>query len=89
MRIINPKEIKPQEFHAYMLGAIAPRPIAFASTIDKDGNPNLAPFSFFINCTCKCDWPRSNRAQHVTVKHTCLNFFRIDGKHEWKNKKQM
>ncbi len=47
MYIINPKEIKPQEFHAYMLGAIAPRPIAFASTIDKNGNPNLSPFSFF------------------------------------------
>ncbi len=47
MRIINPKEIKPQEFHAYMLGAIVPRPIAFASTIDKNGNPNLSPFSFF------------------------------------------
>ena len=47
MQIINPKEIKPQEFHAYMLGAIAPRPIAFASTMDKNGNPNLSPFSFF------------------------------------------
>ena len=47
MRIINPKEIKPSEFHAYTLGAIAPRPIAFASTIDKEGNPNLSPFSFF------------------------------------------
>ena len=47
MRIINPKEIKSSEFHAYMLGAIAPRPIAFASTIDKNGNPNLSPFSFF------------------------------------------
>lgn len=45
--IINPKDIKPSEFHAYMLGAIAPRPIAFASTINKQGNPNLSPFSFF------------------------------------------
>jgi flavin reductase (DIM6/NTAB) family NADH-FMN oxidoreductase RutF len=33
--------------HSYMLGAVAPRPIAFASTIDAQGNPNLAPFSFF------------------------------------------
>ena len=30
-----------------MLDAVAPRPIAFASTLDADGNPNLAPFSFF------------------------------------------
>ena len=45
--IINPNDIKPSEFHGYMLGAIAPRPIAFASTIDKEGRPNLSPFSFF------------------------------------------
>src|SRR2546425_5237300 len=44
---INPKEVKTSVFHSYMLAAIAPRPIAFASTVDKDGNPNLAPFSFF------------------------------------------
>ncbi len=44
---INPKEVSIPKLHAYMLGAIAPRPISFASTIDKDGNPNLAPFSFF------------------------------------------
>ena len=33
--------------HAYLLASVAPRPIAFASTIDRDGNPNLSPFSFF------------------------------------------
>jgi flavin reductase (DIM6/NTAB) family NADH-FMN oxidoreductase RutF len=44
---IDPKEVKPQLLHSYLLGAVAPRPIAFASTLDKDGNPNLAPFSFF------------------------------------------
>lgn len=47
MLTINPKEVKPSILHGYLLGAVAPRPIAFASTIDKDGNPNLAPFSFF------------------------------------------
>lgn len=47
MLTINPKEVKTAELHGYLLGAVAPRPIAFASTIDKDGNPNLAPFSFF------------------------------------------
>src|SRR5215212_8086016 len=45
--IVDPKSIKSSVFHAYMLGAIAPRPIAFASTIDKEGRPNLSPFSFF------------------------------------------
>lgn len=44
---VNPKETKTPQLHAYLLGAVGPRPIAFASTIDKDGNPNLAPFSFF------------------------------------------
>ena len=42
MLTINPKEVKVSEFHSYLLGAVAPRPIAFASTVDKDGNPNLA-----------------------------------------------
>lgn len=45
--IITPGEISTQQLHAYLLGSVAPRPICFASTIDKDGNPNLSPFSFF------------------------------------------
>lgn len=47
MLTINPKEVPVSVLHSYLVGAIAPRPIAFASTIDKEGNPNLAPFSFF------------------------------------------
>lgn len=47
MLTINPKEVSIPVLHSYLLGAVAPRPIAFASTIDKEGNPNLAPFSFF------------------------------------------
>ncbi len=43
----DPKELPVPKVHQYLLGAIGPRPIAFASTIDADGNPNLAPFSFF------------------------------------------
>lgn len=49
MLTVEPKEIPIPQLHQYLLGAIGPRPIAFASTIDKDGVPNLAPFSFF-NC---------------------------------------
>uniref|UniRef100_UPI003F740128 flavin reductase family protein n=1 Tax=Marivirga arenosa TaxID=3059076 RepID=UPI003F740128 len=44
---IDPKSIKTPELHGLLLGSIAPRPIAFASTIDKEGNVNLSPFSFF------------------------------------------
>jgi flavin reductase (DIM6/NTAB) family NADH-FMN oxidoreductase RutF len=44
---IDPKEVITSVLHGYLLGAVAPRPIAFASTVDKEGNPNLSPFSFF------------------------------------------
>lgn len=47
MLSIDPKELPIPQLHGYLLGAVGPRPIAFASTIDADGNANLAPFSFF------------------------------------------
>jgi flavin reductase (DIM6/NTAB) family NADH-FMN oxidoreductase RutF len=47
MLSINPKEVTVQVLQKYLQNAIAPRPICFASTIDENGNPNLAPFSFF------------------------------------------
>ena len=47
MLSLLPKELPIPKLHQYLLGAIGPRPIAFASTVDANGNPNLAPFSFF------------------------------------------
>lgn len=47
MLTIDPKKIAVAKLHHYLLGAVGPRPIAFASTIDTEGNENLAPFSFF------------------------------------------
>lgn len=47
MLTIDPKEIPVAKLHHYLLGSVGPRPIAFASTVDTDGNDNLAPFSFF------------------------------------------
>lgn len=47
MLTVNPNEISTPKLHGYLLGAVGPRPIAFASTIDADGKANLAPFSFF------------------------------------------
>lgn len=44
---IDPTQIATKDLHQFMLGAVAPRPIAFASTISADGVPNLAPYSFF------------------------------------------
>ncbi|MDP6396783.1 MAG: flavin reductase family protein [Candidatus Marinimicrobia bacterium] len=45
--IIDPKEHRFQDIYKLMIGSIVPRPIAFVSTISKDGTRNLAPFSFF------------------------------------------
>lgn len=47
MKTLDPKTLEIPLLHRYLLGAIGPRPIAFASTIDEEGVPNLAPFSFF------------------------------------------
>lgn len=47
MLTIDPKEIPVPQLFGHLTGAVGPRPIAFASTVDKEGNVNLAPFSFF------------------------------------------
>jgi flavin reductase (DIM6/NTAB) family NADH-FMN oxidoreductase RutF len=47
MLTFDPSQIPFQETHRLLLGGIAPRPIAFVGSLDKDGKPNLAPFSFF------------------------------------------
>lgn len=49
MLSIDPNSIPQGELHQYLLGCVSPRPIAFVSTLDENGNPNLAPYSFF-NC---------------------------------------
>ena len=47
MTIIDPNTIPPHHLHRALLSAIAPRPIAFASTVDGLGKANLSPFSCF------------------------------------------
>ena len=76
--LIDPKEIKTSLFHSYMLAAIAPRPIAFASTIDKEGRPNLAPFSFFNAFGSNPPvivFSPSRRVRDNTIKHTLENIY--------------
>lgn len=46
-RSIDPNTIETRDFHQFLLGSVAPRPIAFVSTINEDGVANLAPYSFF------------------------------------------
>ncbi|MSP58306.1 MAG: flavin reductase [Flavobacteriales bacterium] len=45
--VIDPENTPLRQLHQYLLGSVGPRPICFASTMDLDGRPNLAPFSFF------------------------------------------
>ncbi len=75
---IDPKEIATAKLHAYMLGAIAPRPIAFASTMDKNGNPNLSPFSFFNAFGAHPPtivFSPARRVRDNTIKHTLENIY--------------
>src|SRR5690606_445210 len=76
MKTINPKETKTAEVHALLLGAIAPRPIAFASTVDEEGNVNLSPFSFFNVFSAKPPivvFSPARRVRDNTGKHTLEN----------------
>jgi len=76
---IFPSEIKTSQLHAYLLGAIAPRPICFASTIDEDGNMNLSPFSFFNVFGSKppiLTFSPARRVRNNTIKHTLENAIR-------------
>ena len=76
MLSIDPKEISTGKLHSYLLGSIAPRPIAFASTIDINGKPNLSPFSFFnvfgANPPILIFSP-ARRVRDNTTKHTLEN----------------
>ncbi|MBL7711247.1 MAG: flavin reductase family protein [Chitinophagaceae bacterium] len=77
MRIV-PGEVKTADLHAYLLGSVAPRPICFASTIDKDGNPNLSPFSFFNVFGSKPPiliFSPARRVRDNTIKHTLENVY--------------
>src|SRR6056297_65049 len=47
MRTLIPGTLETRDLHQYLLGCVAPRPIAFVSTVDENGNKNLAPYSFF------------------------------------------
>ena len=76
MLSIDPKEISTGKRHQYLLGAIGPRPIAFASTLDENGRPNLSPFSFFNVFSANPPiliFSPARRGRDNTVKHTYLN----------------
>ncbi|MBI1223555.1 MAG: flavin reductase family protein [Bacteroidetes bacterium] len=78
MLTIVPGEVSTGKLHAYMLAAVAPRPICFASTVDKNGQVNLSPFSFFnafgSNPTTLIFSP-ARRVRDNTIKHTLENVY--------------
>ena len=76
MPSIDPKSLSTSKLHSYLLSAVAPRPIAFASTLDADGNPNLSPFSFFNVFSTNPPvliFSPARRVRDNTVKHTLSN----------------
>ncbi len=76
MLSIDPKEIPTVKLQGYLQGAVGPRPIAFASTLDRDGNPNLSPFSFFNVFSANPPilvFSPSRRVRDNTIKHTLIN----------------
>ena len=80
MLTINTADLKPSELQNYLQYAIAPRPICFVSTIDKQGNINLSPFSFFnifsINPPV-CVFSPSRRVRDNTTKHSLENILEV------------
>ena len=76
MLSLDPKELPQPKLHQYLLGAIGPRPIAFASTIDDEGRPNLAPYSFFNVFSSNPPiliFSPARRGRDNTTKHTLEN----------------
>ena len=91
IKTIDPKSISIPELHGILLGSIAPRPIAFASTVDNEGNVNLSPFSFFnvfsanppILIFSPARRVRGNTTKHTLdnvheVKETCISIVTYD-----------
>jgi flavin reductase (DIM6/NTAB) family NADH-FMN oxidoreductase RutF len=73
---IDPKSITTAKLQGYLQGSVGPRPIAFASTVDADGNPNLSPFSFFNVFSANPPilvFSPARRVRDNSVKHTLIN----------------
>lgn len=76
MITIDPKEVSTAQLHGYLQSAVAPRPIAFASTLSASGKPNLSPFSFFNVFSANPPilvFSPARRVRDNTTKHTLEN----------------
>jgi flavin reductase (DIM6/NTAB) family NADH-FMN oxidoreductase RutF len=80
MLTIDIKNLTPLDLQNYLQYAIAPRPICLASTIDKEGNVNLSPFSFFNMFSTNppvCVFSPARRVRDNTTKHTLENLHEV------------
>ena len=76
MLTICTKNTEISKFHTYLLAAVAPRPIALTSTMDKFGKPNLSPFSFFNVFSANPPiliFSPARRVRNNTTKHSLEN----------------
>lgn len=76
IKSIDPINLETKELHKILLSSIAPRPIAFASTVDSNGNINLSPFSYFNVFSSNPPiliFSPSRRVRDNTTKHTLEN----------------
>jgi flavin reductase (DIM6/NTAB) family NADH-FMN oxidoreductase RutF len=80
MHTIKLSELKPAQVQNYLQHAIAPRPICFASTIDKAGNVNLSPYSFFNLFSSNPPivvFSPARRVRDNSTKHTLENVMEV------------
>jgi flavin reductase (DIM6/NTAB) family NADH-FMN oxidoreductase RutF len=78
--IFNLQHLKPAEAQYYLQHVVAPRPICFASTIDRQGKVNLSPFSYFNLFSSKPPvviFSPSRRVRDNTIKHTLQNVLEV------------
>lgn len=80
MKTLNFAEMSPQQIQLFLQYAVAPRPIAFVSTIDAEGNVNLSPFSFFNLFSSNPPiliFSPARRVRDNTTKHTLDNVMQV------------
>ena len=73
---LTPADLTPAQWHPFMVGAVAPRPVAFVSTIDAAGRVNLSPYSFFNAFSSNPPilvFSPANRVRDNSRKHTLHN----------------
>lgn len=78
--ILDLKDLKPSEKQYYLQHVVAPRPVCFASTIDKAGNVNLSPFSFFNLFSSNPPiviFSPARRVRDNSTKHTLQNVLEV------------